>query len=70
MISKSAKDLDEYKSIGSYWIDFCVNDDNVTYFDSSWVEHIPKEIKNFTGNKTILLLGFLKFTLKGKSLLH
>ena len=26
----------------------------VTYFDSTGVEHIPKEIKNFTGNKNII----------------
>ena len=26
---------------------------NVTYFDSLGVEHIPKEIKNFIGNKNI-----------------
>ena len=30
-----------------------VNDNNVTYFDSFEVEHIPKEIKNFIGNKNI-----------------
>ena len=23
---------DEYKSIGTHWIDFCVNGNNVTYF--------------------------------------
>ena len=26
---------------------------NVTYFDSFGFEHIPKEIKNFIGNKSI-----------------
>ena len=30
-----------------------MNDDNVTYFDSFGVEHIPKEIKKFIGNKNI-----------------
>ena len=30
-----------------------VNGDNVTYFDSFGVEHIPKEIKKFLGNKNI-----------------
>ena len=26
--------LDEYESIGTQWIALCVNDNNVTYFDS------------------------------------
>ena len=36
--------LDEFKSIGTNWIALYVNDNNVTYFDSFGVEHIPKEI--------------------------
>ena len=28
-----------------------VNGDNLTYFDSLAVEHIPKETKNIIGNK-------------------
>ena len=31
---------------------FCARDE-VTYFDSFGVEHIPKEIKEFIGNKNI-----------------
>ena len=46
--------LDECKSIGTYGIAFYVNGDNVTYFDSFGVEHIPKEIKRFIGNKNII----------------
>ena len=38
--------LDEKKSVGTDWIALYVNGDNVTYFDSFRVEHIPKEIKN------------------------
>ena len=34
--------LGECKSIGTHWIAFYVNDNNVTYFDSFGVEHIPK----------------------------
>ena len=30
-----------------------VNDNNVTYLDSFRVQHIPKEIKNFIGNKNV-----------------
>ena len=30
-----------------------MNGDNVTHFDRFGVEYIPKEIKNFIGNKNI-----------------
>ena len=43
--------LDEYESIGTHWIALYVNAKNVTYFDSFGVEHIPKEIRKFIGNK-------------------
>ena len=36
--------LDEYESVGTHWIALYVNAENVTYFDSLGVEHIPKEI--------------------------
>ena len=45
--------LNEYKSIATYWIPLCVNAKSVTYFDIIWVEHIPKEIRKFIGNKNI-----------------
>ena len=35
--------LDEFKSIGTHWIALYVNAENVTYYDSFAVEHIPKE---------------------------
>ena len=47
--------LDDYKSIVTHWRALYVNGDNVTYFDSFRVEHIPKDIKNFTGNKNITI---------------
>ena len=31
-----------------------MNGNNFTYLDSFGVEHIPKEIKNFIGNKNII----------------
>ena len=34
--------LDEYESIGTHWIALYVNAENVTYFDSFKVKHIPK----------------------------
>ena len=46
-------DLDEYSDIGTHWVALWVNINNVTYFDSFGVEHIPKEIKIFIKNKNI-----------------
>ena len=45
--------LDEYSDIGTNWIALWVNIDNITYFASFEVEHIPKEIKSLIGNKNI-----------------
>ena len=39
--------LDEYSDIGTHLVALCVNNNNVTYFDSFGVEHISKEIKAF-----------------------
>ena len=36
--------LDEYSDIGTHWITLYSLNNNVTYFDSFGVEHIPKEI--------------------------
>ena len=46
--------LEEYESVGTYWITLYVNGGNVTHFDSFKVECIPKEIKKFIGNKNII----------------
>ena len=45
--------LDEYSDIGTNWIALYVKNNNITYFDSFGVEHIPKEIKAFIKNKNI-----------------
>ena len=45
--------LDEYSDIGTHWVALHVNNNDVTYFDSFGVEHIPKEIKSFINNKKI-----------------
>ena len=45
--------FDEYESIGTNWIALYVNAKNITYFDSFGVEHIPKEVRKFIGNKNI-----------------
>ena len=45
--------LDEYYDIGTHWVALYVQNNDVTYFDSFGVEHIPKEIKTFISNKNI-----------------
>ena len=47
------KNLDEYNSIATHWIALYVNVENKAYFDSFVVEHIPKEIRKFIGNKNV-----------------
>ena len=46
--------LDEYRDIGTLWVALYVNNKTVTYFDFFGVEHIPKEIMKFIGNKKII----------------
>ena len=45
--------LDEYADVGTHWIALYVKNNEVIYFDSFGVEHVPKEIKKFIGNKDI-----------------
>ena len=47
------KSLYKYKPKGTHWIALHVNGDNVIYFDSFWVEYIPKKIKKLIGNKNM-----------------
>ena len=46
--------LDQFKSIGNHWIALYVDAENIIYFDSFGVEHVPKETKKFIGNKNII----------------
>ena len=46
--------IDEFKSISTYWIALYVIVDNKIHFDSFGVEYIPKEIKKIGGNKNII----------------
>ena len=39
--------LDKYSDIGTHWIALYLKNNDITYFDSFGVEHIPKEIKAF-----------------------
>ena len=43
--------LDEYENTGTHWIALFVKTNKVIYFDSFGIEHIPKEINKFIGNK-------------------
>ena len=76
--------LDEYSDTGTNWVSLYVNSNDVTYFDSFGVDHIPKEIKKFICNKNIktnifriqsydsmceyFCIGFINFMLAGKTL--
>ena len=52
--------LEEFTPSGTYWIALYVNGNSkrasydTVYFGSFGVEHIPKEIKKFIGNKKII----------------
>ena len=45
--------LDEYADTGTHWIALFCKKNEIVYFDSFVVEHIPGEIKEFIGNKNI-----------------
>ena len=46
--------LDELKSIGAHCMALCINVNNVIYFDSFGVNHIPEEIEKIIRNKNII----------------
>ena len=46
--------LDKYADVGKHWIALFCNKNNIIYFDSFGVEHVPKEIKKFINNKNII----------------
>ena len=46
--------LDEYSNMGTHWIALYVKNNDITYFDSFGVEHIPKEIIKFIGRKNVI----------------
>ena len=76
--------LDDYSDIGTHWVALYVKNNDITYFDSFGVEHIPMGIKEFIKNKSIktnifriqsyesmcgyFCIGFINFVLEGKSL--
>ena len=46
--------LDEYSDIEAHWIALYLNNKTVTYFYSFGIEHIPREVRKFTGNRNII----------------
>ena len=44
--------LDQFKWIGRYWIALYIHVNNI-YFYNFGVEHIPKQVRKFIGNKNI-----------------
>ena len=44
--------LDEYENTGTYWVSLFIKTNEVIYFGSFGVEHIPKEINKFINNDT------------------
>ena len=51
--------LDEYSDIGTHQVALYVINNDVTYFDSFGVEHVPKEIRTFIDNKNIKTKFFI-----------
>ena len=45
--------LDECADVGTHWFALFCNRNEIVYFDSFVVEHVPQEIKEFVGNKNI-----------------
>ena len=50
--------LDAYAYVGTHWIALFCNRSEIVYFDSFGVEHVPIEIKEFIGNKNIIVNFF------------
>ena len=44
--------LDEYSDIGTHWVALYLKTNDITYFDSFGVEHIPKELKTFINHSS------------------
>ena len=44
--------LNEYEDVDTHWIALFCRKNEIVYFDSFGVEHVPKEIEKFIGHKT------------------
>ena len=45
--------LDKYADVGTHWIALFCNRNEIVYFNSFGVEHVPEELKDIIGNKNI-----------------
>ena len=45
--------FEKYADLGTHWIALFCNKNDIVYFDSFGVEHVPEEIKECIGNKNI-----------------
>ena len=45
--------FDDYADVGTHWIALYVLNNGAFYFDSLGVEHFPREIRCFIGNKNM-----------------
>ena len=52
--------LDEYSDIGTHWVALYIKNNNITYFDSFGVEHIPKEIKTFISRPSSITINIFR----------
>ena len=46
--------LDKYADVATHWIALFCNRNETVYFDRFGVEHVPENIKEFVGNKSII----------------
>ena len=45
--------LDEYADVGTPWIALFCNRNEIVYFDSFGIEHVPEGVEKFIGHKNI-----------------
>ena len=68
--------LDVYADVCTHWIALYVKNNEVIYFDSFGVEHVPKEIKRFRiqADNSIMCgyfcIGFIDFLFAAKRLIN
>ena len=48
--------VDEYSDIGTHWVALYANNDDISYFGSFGIEHIPKKIKTFIDHSLSIVL--------------
>ena len=46
--------MDEYADVGTHWIALFCSRNEIVYFNSFGVEHVPEKIKKIFGNKNII----------------